>query len=202
MLSEAEAKELREKIISQIEATFPAEKIPSAKQQIEEMNDEEFEKFLEKNGILKGEDEENSNECVFCAISSGKIQSSVIGENKGAIAVLEINPISKGHCLIIAKIHDEKPQKEVILLTKKISSLLKKKLKPKSIETSQSRVFGHEVMNILPVYDKEDFKSERKHSSLEELNKLKEELLKKRERKPKKKVEKIIEKLWLPKRIP
>jgi hypothetical protein len=202
MLSEEEAKELKEKIIAQIETTFPAEKIPSAKQQIETMNNEEFERFLEKNGILKEANEENKNECVFCAITSGKIESSVIGENKGAVAVLEINPISKGHALIIAKVHDEKPQKDVILLEKKISSLLKRKLKPKSMETSPSRLFGHEVVNILPVYNNEDLKSERKHSSKEEINELKEMLLKKKEKKPRKKTEKITERLWLPKRIP
>jgi diadenosine tetraphosphate (Ap4A) HIT family hydrolase len=200
MLSEVEAKEMREKIIAQIESSFPAEKIAGAKQQIEAMNNEEFENFLEKNGILK-EEEESPKECVFCAIASGKIQSSVIEENKGAIAVLEINPISKGHSLIVAKIHDENPQKDVITLTKKISSLLKKKLKPKSVEISQSRLFGHEIVNLLPVYSKEDFKSERKHATTEELNAVKEELLKKKERKPRKK-RIITEKLWLPKRIP
>jgi histidine triad (HIT) family protein len=199
MLSEEETRDLKEKIISQIESTFPAEQISSAKKQVEEMNDEEFERFLEKNKILT-ENNESKTECVFCVIASGKIQSCQIQENKGAIAILEINPISKGHCLIIAKKHEEKPQKEVTSLAKKISALLKRKLKPERVELSQSRLFGHEVINLLPVYKNENFQSERKHSTIEELNNLKEELTKKKERKARTKV--IKEKLWLPKRIP
>jgi diadenosine tetraphosphate (Ap4A) HIT family hydrolase len=200
MLSKEEANEIKEKIISQIESTFPAEQVASARQQIEEMNSETLENFLENNKILQKE--ESGNECVFCAIGSGKIKSCQIGENKGAIAVLDINPISKGHSLIIAKIHEEKPQKEVDSLAEKISKLIKKKLKPKKVEISQSRLFGHEVINILPIYSNESFNSERKHSTIEELEKVKEELTKKIERKQKKKIEIIKEKLWLPKRIP
>jgi histidine triad (HIT) family protein len=201
MLSEEEAKEIKEKIISQIESTFPPDKITPAIQQIESMNDDELENFLERNKLLKN-DEESKNECVFCAISSGKINSCQIGENKRATAILEINPISKGHALIIAKVHEEKPQKEVAFLAKKISSLIKKKFKPKEVKISQSRLFGHEVMNILPVYDKETFDSERKKATMEELEEVKKELTKKLERKTRKKPETIREKLWLPKRIP
>jgi histidine triad (HIT) family protein len=203
MLSPEEAIEIKEKIIAQIESTFPVEQIASARQQVEEMNEEELEKFLERNKILKSDEgvEEKKNECVFCAIASGKINSCQIEENKGAIAVLEINPISRGHALVVARVHEEKPQKEVTSLAKKVSTLIKRKFKPKSIQTSQSRLFGHEVINILPVYDKEDFNSERKHSTIEELQKVKEDLTKKVERK-KKKIEIIKEKLWLPKRIP
>jgi diadenosine tetraphosphate (Ap4A) HIT family hydrolase len=202
MLSLEEATEIKEKIIAQIESTFPVEQIASAKSQIEEMNEEELERFLERNKILKNDEEgeETKNECVFCAIASRKINSCQIEENKGAIAVLEINPISKGHSLIVAKVHEEKPQKEVTSLAKKVSTLIKRKFKPKKVEISQSRLFGHEVINILPVYDKEDFNSERKHSTIEELQKVKEELTKKVERKKKPKL--IKEKLWLPKRIP
>jgi diadenosine tetraphosphate (Ap4A) HIT family hydrolase len=201
MLSPEEAIEIKEKIITQIESTFPVEQISSARQQIEEMNEEELEKFLERNKILKSDEEEKKNECVFCAIASGKINSCQIEENKGAVAILEINPISKGHTLIVAKVHEEKPQKEVTSLAKKVSTLLKRKFKPRKVELSQSRLFGHEVISVLPVYDKEDFNSERKHSTIEELQKVKEDLTKKIERK-KKKIEVIKEKLWLPKRIP
>ena len=165
------------------------------------MNSDELERFIEKNKILK-DDEEPKNECVFCAISSGKIQSCQIDENNGAIAVLEINPISKGHLLIIAKIHEEKPQKEVASLAEKISKLIKKKFKAKKVEISSSRLFGHEVMNILPVYDNETFNSERKHLTIEELQKVKEEIIKKAEIKLRKKPRVIKGKLWLPRKIP
>ena len=48
MLSEQE-EEIKKEIIAQIESTFPVEKIAAARQQIESMNSEELEKFIEKN---------------------------------------------------------------------------------------------------------------------------------------------------------
>ncbi|VVB83460.1 Uncharacterised protein [uncultured archaeon] len=207
MLSEEETEEFKQKIISQIESTFPEEQIDSAVSRIESMNSEEFEKFLEKNKIIKqaGENSEEKNECVFCSIASGKIKSVKISENEGAVAVLEINPISKGHCLVIAKSHSDKDSKEVSLLAKDISKKIKKKFKPKEVISSASRLFGHEAINLLPVYSEENFNSERKSASMEELEKIKTELennIKLKAEKPKSTVEKAKEILWLPKRIP
>jgi len=53
------------------------------------------------------------SKCIFCGIVNGKSTSIKIDENEQAIAVLDINPISKGHTLVIPKNHDEEPGKEV-----------------------------------------------------------------------------------------
>jgi histidine triad (HIT) family protein len=204
MLSDDEAEKVKQKLISHIESTFPPEQIFSAKNQIESMNSEELEIFLEKNKILASDESDNDNaeQCVFCAIASGKINSVKIGENEKAIAVLDINPISKGHSLIIPFEHKDVAPKEAIELAKKISKEIEKKFSPKKIEMSHSKLFGHEVINILPVYKDENFNSERTHASVEELEKVKEELEKVEEEKKETIVEKIKEFLWLPKRIP
>jgi len=206
MLSEEEIQEIKQKIISQIESTFPIEQVANARRQVEVMNPEELEKFLERNKMIISDEENNKeegNECVFCSIASEKIKSVKIAENKKAIAVLEINPISIGHSLIIPKEHSEKPSKEVLRLAKKVSEILKKKLNPKNIEISKSRLFGHEVISLLPVYANENFNSERRHTTVQELETVKEDLEKKIEKAPKKpKVEKIKEIFHLPKRIP
>lgn len=76
-------------------------------------------------------------------------------------------------------------------------------MKPKEVKISKSKLFGHNLINILPVYSNEDFNSERKKANLEDLEKIKEDIEKqpvKKEKKPK--IEKIKEFLWLPKRIP
>ena len=39
-------------------------------------------------------------QCIFCAIVAGKVPSYKLDENKDAIAVLEINPVSKGQTII------------------------------------------------------------------------------------------------------
>ena len=44
-------------------------------------------------------------ECVFCKIGKGEIPSKKIYENDGAIAFLDIDPLSEGHTLIIPRKH-------------------------------------------------------------------------------------------------
>ena len=68
------------------------------------------------------------DECIFCKLVSGKIPCSKIYENEFVLAFLDINPIAKGHTLVISKKHfvnifdaDEKYLIEVILATKKIA---------------------------------------------------------------------------------
>jgi histidine triad (HIT) family protein len=202
MLTEEQAQDIKQKLINHIESTFPAEQIANAKQQVQEMDLSQLESFLEKNNIIK---EEIDNECVFCSIVLNKIKSCKIAENSKAIAILEINPISKGHTIILAKTHDPENQKEVITLGEKVSTLLKSRLNAKEIKTLESRIFGHQVLNLLPVYDKEDFNSSKRQTTLEELEKIKQEIEKVEEVKIKERktrVKKIKEKLWLPKRIP
>ncbi|MCX6747051.1 MAG: HIT domain-containing protein [Candidatus Pacearchaeota archaeon] len=146
---------------------------------------------------------ESKNQCVFCSIISGNINSCKIDENDKAIAVFEINPISNGHALIISKEHSEKVQKKSLSLAKKIAKRIKTKLKPKDIQISNSNLFGHSVINLIPVYQDENINSKRNPTTMEELERLRAELETKSIKKIKKpKIQQIKEKLWLPKRIP
>ena len=80
------------------------------------MNDEEFIETLKENNIIQDENgnlNENQREgkCIFCSIVFGDSPSIKIGENEKAIAILEINPISEGHTLIIPKNHISSKEK-------------------------------------------------------------------------------------------
>jgi histidine triad (HIT) family protein len=137
------------------------------------------------------------------------VNSYKIDENKEAIAVLDINPISKGHIIIIPKKHitsAEELPKQAFSLAKKISKKLKSKLKPKNIKIGNSSFMNHEIINILPVYTSESLNSEKKQAKpeeLEELKKILETIPKKPAKKRKiKKPETEEKKLWLPKRFP
>lgn len=44
-------------------------------------------------------------QCLFCQISSGKIDSKKIYEDNEILAILDINPASKGHVLVFPKEH-------------------------------------------------------------------------------------------------
>ena len=45
------------------------------------------------------------DECIFCKIVKGSIPAYKIFEDDEFLAILDINPLNKGHSLIIPKIH-------------------------------------------------------------------------------------------------
>lgn len=215
MLTEKQSEEIKAQIISQIESSFPQEKKRFAIDRVKSMTPEELEAFLAKNNLslakTSQEGAPRSQQCVFCSIVSGEIDSNKISENEDAIAVLEINPVSRGHVLIIPRQHalvqEKDHEKGIKKLIKNVSSTLKKKLKPKEILTSQSNLFGHETINIIPRYRDEAANTERRQATSEELLGLKALLSSKPkkvpvEKKPRKAKLKPEEKVWLPRRIP
>ncbi len=170
MLQESQIKNIKSQLISQIQNS----EIPNKEElilSIEDMTPEELENFLKQNKLVSEDDE-----CVFCSIIQKKIPSFTIGENSHAMGVLEINPVSKGHSMVIQKIHSEESTKEAIDFAKEIAERLKV-LKPEKIDIVPSKMFGHEVLNIIPVYKDESLKSKRKKESENELKKLQEKLL-------------------------
>jgi len=46
-------------------------------------------------------------DCIFCKIIEGEIPSTKIFENDYVIAIKDINPKAKVHCLVIPKLHVE-----------------------------------------------------------------------------------------------
>jgi len=204
MLPPEQITQIKNQIIQQINSTFPEDKKQSAIQQIEAMNSEQLEEFLKQNNLVKPGKTQESSQCIFCSIVSGQAQSYKINENSDAIAILEINPISKAHSLIIPKKHSEKVSKKTMQLAEKIKKNINTKFKPKSIELIPTNLFGHQVINILPIYKDETINSQRQKAKPEEFEKLKKQLEKKTKPKVIKKPEtkKIEEKLWLPRRIP
>jgi diadenosine tetraphosphate (Ap4A) HIT family hydrolase len=206
MLTPEQTEQVKKQVIQQIDSTFPEDKKEPAKNQIKAMDSKQLEKFLEQNKLIKQETGEQK--CIFCSIVFGDIPSYKIDENEKAIAVLEINPISRGHSLVIPKDHiasKENLPSETFSLAKDISKRIKTKLKPKEVKLASANLFGHEVLNIIPIYKDETPESERKPLNPEELLGLQKLLEKEPPKKiPKRAIKKIRskEKLWLPKRIP
>ncbi|MFH1326607.1 MAG: HIT domain-containing protein [archaeon] len=172
MLAEDQIKIIKKQLLEQIETQFPSDKKQEAKNQIKNMNSEELESFLQQNNLLK-----DQGKCIFCSIVQGESQSYKIAENLLALAVLEINPISKGHTLIIPKIHSKEISKEIIEFAKEISEALKT-LNPKKIDITPSSMFGHDIFNVLPVYNNENLESSRNPLNQEEAKNLQTEIKK------------------------
>ncbi len=202
MLPQEQITQIKNQIIRQINSTFPEDKKQSAIQQIKSMNPEQLEEFLKQNKLMKQGATPETSQCIFCSIVSGQTQSYKIDENSNAIAILEINPISKAHAIVIPKKHSEKVSKKALQLAEKIKKKINTKFRPKNIELIPTNLFGHQIINILPVYTDETINSEKHQAKPEELEKLKKQLEKKPKLIKKSKPKKIKEKLWLPRRIP
>ena len=43
--------------------------------------------------------------CIFCDILAGKAEAFVVAENKEAVAILDINPWTEGHVLVLSRRH-------------------------------------------------------------------------------------------------
>ena len=44
-------------------------------------------------------------DCVFCKIRDGQIPSVKVYENDKTFCIMDINPLNRGHCLVITKVH-------------------------------------------------------------------------------------------------
>ncbi|MEK6875183.1 MAG: HIT domain-containing protein [Nanoarchaeota archaeon] len=218
MLNQEQAQEIKKQLFKKIAELYPGEK-EQIIQEIDSLSPEELELFLKKNNIQLAHAENNhespSNQnkkeisCIFCAIAQEDISSYKIDENKDSIAVLEINPVSKAHAIIIPKKHSkdtEKLPQNAFSLAKKIAKKIKTKFKPKDIEIIPSNSLGHAVINVLPVFGDENIASPRKKAKEEELKeiqgKLKKEQILKKPKVKKIKEDKTYKSSWLPKRIP
>jgi histidine triad (HIT) family protein len=105
------------------------------------------------------------NECVFCKIIKGEIPSFKIFENDRIFSFLDINPLTKGHALVISKKHYENifdiPEdelKEIISIAKKLAGKIKEKLNADGVnlmnasgEVAEQSV-PHFHLHIIPRY--------------------------------------------------
>jgi len=97
--------------------------------------------------------------CIFCKIIKRKLPAYKIFENDECIAILDINPINKGHTLIITKIHEdyifnlrEKRYLNLWKVVKKIGKILKKATGAKRIGIAvEGFTIPHIHIHLVPV---------------------------------------------------
>jgi histidine triad (HIT) family protein len=184
VLTSEQADKIKEQLLIQVE-NLPQENKEQIKEHIRNLDETGLEEFLRQNQIaIKGEEGEGDSEevegaksvpktqCVFCSIAKGQIPSHKIAENRKAIAVLEINPLSKGHSIIIPLEHlsVEDLSKTTLGLAKKITKKIRAKLKPDDVKIETSSFQGHALINVVPVYNGQ--KLEKRKAEESELNEL------------------------------
>ena len=105
------------------------------------------------------------NDCIFCKIANGEIPSATLYEDEDFRVILDLGPASRGHALILPKVHasdlfslpDETASK-VLVLAKKIAGILKEGLHADGINILQNngeaagQTVFHFHMHLIPRY--------------------------------------------------
>jgi hypothetical protein len=146
--------DIRNKLIAQIDSVQGVDENQksSLKEKIVNSSNEELLELVRQQTAHDGPDSDNN--CIFCGIVSGKVQSYKIRDDDHSVMVLDINPASRGHSLIIPRAHgsfssmpdDLKPS------IKFACDLLVSKLSPSKVDVSTQEVMGHTLINIIPIY--------------------------------------------------
>src|SRR5262249_59318421 len=84
-------------------------------------------------------------DCVFCRIRDGQIPSAKVYEDAKTIAFMDINPLTRGHCLVATKQHaaniyeaDVEDLKAVMATAKKVAGAIRKTLAPDGVNRLQA----------------------------------------------------------------
>ncbi len=96
-------------------------------------------------------------DCLFCKIINKEIPADIICEDEAALAILDIHPRSRGHAVILPKIHvqnilelKDKDIEGVFRTVKKTAGLLNKSLKPDgfTIGINHGKVSGQTIDHL------------------------------------------------------
>lgn len=156
MISKEDLALARKQLGEQVEQMADGPQKESARNQLAGMSDEAISAMVEqqKGGDGGAVREQRS---IFRMIVDGSVPSKKIDENKEAIAVVSIRPVSKGHVIVLPKTlaRDAKELPAGALsLAKKTAARIASKLKTKSTEIQTTRAFDEVILNVIPVYEK------------------------------------------------
>lgn len=102
-----------------------------------------------------------SENCIFCKIAKGEIPSVKVWEDEKHLAILDIKPNTEGMTLVIPKEHynsdptemKAKPYKNLMIASKKVAKLLKKKLKVSRVAfVIEGLGVNHIHVKLYPIY--------------------------------------------------
>jgi len=104
--------------------------------------------------------EHMSEQCVFCEIVAGRAPALVVAENDLAIAILDIQPLAEGHCLVIPRRHvtwwDEMNAREteaVFALARQTANKIRKAYAPDCVTMyARGRRIPHTHIFLVPTY--------------------------------------------------
>lgn len=119
--------------------------------------------------------------CIFCKIANGSINSNTIYEDDLVRVFMDANPVSVGHLLIVPKKHYENildmPNELLMheqVVARDMLKLLKDKLNIDGLTLTQNNLYGQEVkhyhLHLIPRYvnDNIEFQHKDNKSTIDE----------------------------------
>lgn len=100
-------------------------------------------------------------DCIFCKITNGEIDSAKIFEDENFLAILDVNPNTKGMTLVLPKKHfdsdaflmPDKDYQELMLVSKKVVETLKNGLKVNRVAmVAEGMGVNHVHIKLYPLY--------------------------------------------------
>ena len=106
--------------------------------------------------------------CIFCKIAAGEIPAATLYEDEDFRVILDLNPASKGHALILPKEHyrnlydlDDKLAAKVLVLAKKMTGKMRDVLKCDGNKNEQNKEESAEHSDLqLPFQMKTRYKGD------------------------------------------
>ena len=84
-------------------------------------------------------------DCVFCMIRDAKIPAAKVYDDERTLAFMDINPLTRGHCLVVTKAHaatlydaEVEDLKAAVATVKKVAVALRKALNPDGLNVLQA----------------------------------------------------------------
>ncbi len=96
-------------------------------------------------------------DCVFCKIRDGEVPSMRVYEDDRTLVIMDINPLTSGHCLVIVKTHaptvwdaDPEDLRAAITAARTVAVALKTAVKPDGLNVLQAN--GAAAFQSVPHY--------------------------------------------------
>ena len=128
-----------------------------------------------------------TDDCIFCKIIEGEIPSHKVYEDDKMIAFLDVNPVSKGHTLVVPKkhvenIHEAEGMNYLFDGLVEVSNAVKDAFDPEGVNIAQNNgeAAGQEVFHlhfhVTPIYEGNELDITYNRTELEEGEDIAEEI--------------------------
>lgn len=124
--------------------------------------------MLREQSVLESRDKMNDS-CIFCKIVAGSIPSTKVYEDADCLAFMDINPVAKGHTLVVPKQHHNPitgmpPEllQKVILAVQKVAKGIYAGLKADGMNVTQAngavagQIIPHVHFHVIPRFEKSE----------------------------------------------